>query len=161
VWLRGRASIMFWGVGCICSLHYSVFISLKLLSLMEVSRRVKKFRLSWWFFVPCYSSSDLVFLMVDRRWSRILVRFLSRWLGSVFILLYIMSRLISCMRWSTMIWIGFSFMCSLTEGWILLYIISRGVNWMVEIAFPVWAVMTCVRLCPSCVHRSAEYSSQP
>jgi hypothetical protein len=52
-------------------------------------------------------------------------------------------------------------MCSLTEGWVLLYIISGGVNCMVGIAFLVWAMMTCVRLCPSSVQRSAEYSSQP
>jgi hypothetical protein len=32
-----------------------------------------------------------------------------------------------------MFWIGFSLMCSLTEGWVLLYIISRGVNWMVRL----------------------------
>ncbi len=44
---------------------------------MEVSRRLRKFRLSWWFFVPWYSSSDFVFLIVNRRWARILVRFLS------------------------------------------------------------------------------------
>jgi hypothetical protein len=55
-----------------------------------------------------------------------------------------------------MFWIGFSLMCSLTEGWDLMYIISRGVNWMVGIAFLVWEIMTCVRLCPSSVHRSAE-----
>ncbi len=116
---------------------------------MEVSWRVRKFRLSWWFFVPCYWSSDIVFLMVDGKWARILVRFLSCWLALVFILLKIMSRLISCVRWDTMLWIDFSFMCSLTEGWILLYIFPRGENWMVGIAFPMWAIMTCVRLCPS------------
>jgi hypothetical protein len=41
--------------------------------------------------------------------------------------------------------------------YILLYIISRGVNWIAGIAFPVYAVMTCVRFCLSSVHSSAEY----
>ena len=39
-------------------------------------------------------------------------------------------------------------------------IISSGVNWIVGISFPEWVVRAAVRLCPSSVHTSAEYSSQ-
>jgi|LakMenEpi03Aug12_release.lakeMendotaPanAssembly.Ray.scaffolds.fasta_scaffold1019804_1 hypothetical protein len=55
---------------------------------------------------------------------------------------------------------NFSLHCSLMDGWVLLWVISRGVSWIVGILFLECAVRADVRLCPNSSQSAVDYSSQ-